>query len=404
MSKFNLANNHPLIPNANTYICQKKFVSIHSTDRDITRFPDSSSFEITLPQDYLNVQTIRLASWSFPANYNVFSGKYHNLNFVFEFTEIYNPADHATNNPLLSAIYAALNQHKTFIITIETGFYNPDQMMNELTNRMNTEVTTYLKQFFETNTAYSYALDLFVEYTDFVVMYNSVKQNLWFGNRSSGFAILNNSVVYKEARTIENSCSRALPEFANWGLPFFLGFTREIVSSKPSINVNEYRFYYGNVSILGDNGVWITPETYPGAKVHFLQAPLKINFMGPAYFYMELNANSTTLNSIDETSPYNLSSYTITSNNTNGIVNAAFAKIAIPTTPISQWFDEGTVPYKWFDPPAERIRKLKVTLRYHDGQLVDFNSFEYSFMIEFTLLSPQIERRKNVNTFCGTDL
>ena len=194
-----------------------------------------------------------------------------------------------------------------------------------------------------------------------------------------------------------------MPEFANWGLPFFLGFTRDPVDSKPSTNVNEYRFYYGDAVNFGDNGVWIIPANYPGAVVHFLQAPLKINFMGPAYFYIELSTNNTNLNSIDETSPYNLSPYTTSTNNTNGIVNAAFGKLAIPTTPIAQWFDEGMIPYKWFDPPAERIRKLKVTLRYHDGQLVDFNSFEYSFMLEFTLITPQIERKQNITVFCSND-
>ena len=91
----------------------------------------------------------------------------------------------------------------------------------------------------------------------------------------------------------------------------------------------------------------------------------------------------------------------ITTNQTNGIVNSAFAKIAIPTTPISQWFDNNeTNPYKWFDPPMERLRKLKIKLRYHDGTLVDFSGFDYSFMLELTLLNPQIPRNMNVSKFC----
>jgi len=69
----NIFNNHPLIQNTNSYSYEQKFISIHSEDRDISKFPNSALFEIELPQDYLNVVSARLSSWSFPANYNVFS-------------------------------------------------------------------------------------------------------------------------------------------------------------------------------------------------------------------------------------------------------------------------------------------------------------------------------------------
>jgi hypothetical protein len=95
------------------------------------------------------------------------------------------------------------------------------------------------------------------------------------------------------------------------------------------------------------------------------------------------------LNCIDETSPYNVSEYTLTTNKTNGIVNSAFAKIPIPTTPMSQWFDKESNPYKLFLPPAERIRKLKIKIRYHNGELVNFGIFNFSFMLEFSLYSSQ---------------
>jgi hypothetical protein len=103
---------------------------------------------------------------------------------------------------------------------------------------------------------------------------------------------------------------------------------------------------------------------------------------------MELNGH----NCIDETSPYNVSNFTLQTNETNGIVNSAFAKIPIPTTPISQWFDRDSMPYKFYNPPAERIRKLFIKLRYHNGQTVNFDVFNYSFVIEFTLQYPQITR------------
>jgi hypothetical protein len=53
-------------------------------------------------------------------------------------------------------------------------------------------------------------------------------------------------------------------------------------------------------------------------------------------------------------------------------------------------------PFKYFNPPAERIRKLKIKLRYHNGQIIDFGQFEYSFMIELSLLRPQQERSYSI--------
>jgi hypothetical protein len=110
--------------------------------------------------------------------------------------------------------------------------------------------------------------------------------------------------------------------------------------------------------------------------------------MGPAYFYMDIEG----LNCIDETSPFNISEFTIKTNQTNGIVNSAFAKIAVPTTPISQWFDRDSLPYKYYYPPAERIRRLKIRFRYHNGQTVQFGVFNFSFVLEFMLQSPQLLR------------
>ena len=95
------------------------------------------------------------------------------------------------------------------------------------------------------------------------------------------------------------------------------------------------------------------------------------------------------LNCIDETSPYNVSNFTLTTNKSNGIVNSSFAKIPIPTTPMSQWFDGDAQSYKLYLPPAERIRKIKVKLRYHNGEIVNFGVFNYSFTLEFNMYSSQ---------------
>ena len=417
MSSFNTSSTHPLIPNANQYYIERKYVSIHSEDRDILKYPNSSEFEIELPQDYLNVHSAKLSTWSFPANYNVFSPLNFNIAMTFKFIKLYNPGEHGYSDPLTEAIFAGLYSliGNQYIVRIETGFYNPSQMATELTNKFNESVSNILIEFFTNTPAYNYALALFTGYNRFNIVYNSVGQRLWFGNTADQFELTNDYINQFNEDNVGTQCIRRqqLPSLANWGLPAYLGFTRcpapslsaaEVEATMNNANNIIYgynpeiinvsgdvpRFYYGDVN-PGDNGFWLVPSL-PGATVYFLQAPAKINFMGPSYIYLDIDG----LNCIDETSPYNMSQFTLHTNETNGRVNSAFAKIPITTTPIAQWFDSEQAPYKHFNPPSERIRKLKCRLRYHNGQKVDFGLFEYSFMLEFTLLRPQNERKYTI--------
>ena len=69
----NVSTNHPIISNAQEYMFDKKYVSIHSHDINILKYPNISDFEIELPQDYCNVQSVTLSSFQFPNNINNFS-------------------------------------------------------------------------------------------------------------------------------------------------------------------------------------------------------------------------------------------------------------------------------------------------------------------------------------------
>lgn len=405
-----LFNNHPLIYNSNQYFFERKYLSVHSEDRDYIKYPNSNEFEVTLPQDYLNVVSTRLASWSFPSNYNVFSAvSNYNVNMVFKFTNLYNPGENKVSDPLLEGVFAALYNSidENFIITIESGFYNPDQMATELTNKFNEAVNVKILQFFEDNPVeYANAKKLFLGYNRFKIVYNSVSMKLWFGNTADQFVLQNTEVALITSVLGQSNClkNKALPEFDSWGLPGYLGFSR---CDAPALSVSEYlaidaqrpdigfitdspvpRFYYGDaVPGSGDDGYWLLPGA-PGATVYFLEAPYKISFMGPDHIYMEVDG----MNCIDETVPWNISEYTVHNNQTNGIVRSSFAKIPLPSTPISQFYDRDAISYKYWNPPAERISKIKVKFRYHNGQLVQFGQFNFTFLIEFNLLRPQQER------------
>jgi len=392
----NVNTNHPLVHNAQDYLVYKKYISIHSEDRNIIKHPQSNTFEIELPEDYLNVSKMSLYSWNFPSNYDTFSLANGNITMTFKINKPYNPNENGLVDPLQSAIYEALFYHtnEDFTITIEEGFYNPTQMTVELTNRFNQVVTDYLVLYFESHSYHS-LIPLLVEaggYQQFTIVYNNVGQKIWFGNRSSGFILTNSTSLQVDfATTNLRNCingNQSLPDYSNWGLPSNLGFVRCDQPSIATSNINTVRFYYGDL-FPGDGGYWLIPDpNLPNSQVHYTKAIYKINLMGNADFYMEISG----YNCIDETSPFNLSNFTQQTNQTNSIVNGSFAKISITSTPLSQYYDKNFLPYKFFYPPAERIRKLIFKLRYHDGSPVEFGVFNFSFMLEFDLLLPQINR------------
>jgi len=273
-------------------------------------------------------------------------------------------------------------------------------MVTKLQNKFNFVVSKRIRVYLTANSLTD-LLTQFNEqggYTKFVIVYNSVGQKIWFGNTSDEFMLANEAVslIGTLADNLFCASKAQLPEFDNWGLPANLGLSRcntTAISIKDSVTGEPFtpRFFYGDVN-AGDNGFWLVPDpTLTNSVVYFIEPPYKINLMGPAYFYMELIGN----NCIDETSPYTVNKFTLSTNITNGITNSSFAKIGIPSTPISQWFDKDSLPYKMYWPPADRIRKLNVKFRYHNGQLVNFGAFPYSFAIEFTQLQSQQNRRVN---------
>lgn len=399
---YNLHTNHPIQANAQEYLSYNKYVSIHSEDRDIIKYPNSSVFEIEMPEDICNIVSVKLVDWSFPSNYNTFSKEFGNITMTFKITNPYNPSQYDVKDPLLEGIYECLflTQQDVYTIAIEEGFYTPQQMVTELTNKFNEVVTIRIRDYFTNQIKFNELLDIFLNYDRFVVAYNQVKQNIWFGNTTDGF-VITTSIDYVLSQNLNfaqckyNRFGQTLPDSSNCGLPSNLGLT---IIDTSAISVNDYspRFYYGDVN-YGDGGFWLIPSPLKGSQVYYIDSTNKVNLMGPAYLYMEIDG----LNNIDETSPYNNSAFTRHTNETNGRVNTAFAKIPIPTTPLSQYFDKNQVAYKYFSPPAERIRKLNIKIRYHNGRIANFSTFPFSFVLEFNVLQPQILRKGNVVSALG---
>ncbi len=432
---------HPLITNAQEFLYCKKYVSIHSEDRDIVKFPDSAEFEIELPEDICNVATVQLYDWTFPANYNTFSPQHSNVTMTFSIPTPYNPTDISGGSvdELSANIYYALtafNQGQVlggeFRVVIEEGYYTPQQMVIELTRKFNYVVNQYLASFFATQAtnpaltqaqrdSYQQSYTQITATTDsgynrFLIVYHPVNQKIWFGNVADQFCLRNETIAKESAQSEGVYCGSGraqLPDYSNWGLPSNVGLTRtdnlatNLPSTAGSPSIGTYldtgiwvpRFYYGDIT-PGDDGYWLVPDaSLPGSTVFWVESSYKINLMGPAYMYLEIDK----MNCIDETSPFSNSTFAQRTNGTTGIVNSSFAKIAIPTTPITQWFDKQSLPYKWFNPPAERVRRMRFRIRYHNGQLVNFGVFNYTFTLEFTLQMPQILQHVKKASFTPID-
>lgn len=400
-------NNYPILNNTHDYLFTKKYLSIHSEDRDVPKYPLSSKFDIELPQEYLNVVKVKLVEWSFPSNYYTFSKILKNLYMAFQISEPYNAPllmDHASPNyPLQLAIYEGLLAHANnlFVLQIDEGFYNPTQMAAELTNRLNKTITDYLNYYFISQGVSQVIIDEFNQsyssgelgYQEFVVFYNLVAQKLYFGNRSSRFIIP--SIITPLPTEFVNEffflgCTfKSLPQFIDRILLFNLGFD-PIPATTVTLTDQKYtRVYYEDPNTSATNGIWLTPSTdiHPNCNVSYIIPKNQINFMGPSHFYLDI----IELNNMDEFNPYPLipAISEIINDTPPNRVNSAFCKISVNSTPISQWYDRDNSAFKLFNPPLERLKKLRIRVRYHDGSLVNFGLFAYSLTLEISMFSPQ---------------
>jgi hypothetical protein len=148
-------------------------------------------------------------------------------------------------------------------------------------------------------------------------------------------------------------------------------------------------------SIIDSTNVYfyIIPQFKPLFNPRLPSDNYAVNYDTYNYIYMEIDG----LNTIDEYLPYTESQYNLMN---SGISNASFAKMKISTqdsliTP--PFVRKVFYNYKYFNPPAERIRKLKIKFRYNNNVLVNFNGGSYSFILEFTLYDNQIQKKYNLS-------
>lgn len=330
--------NHPLIPREQTYTVDRKLVTIHTEDRDVNQWPEPNHFEVSIPETLLNVESIRLVEIMLPANYYTFSNRNQN-------TKLWITCGTDTNE-----------------ITISEGFYSePEELASELTAAIN---------------AQTWAAGV-----TFSVSYNRVSQKFWFTETSGASFTLD----FDKQSDYDLSCNGyekiVFGNYTKWGLPWYLGFNKQSYSS--SFTTTEIVFNYDGTTAVAANN-------------YYVAAPATLNVLGESAIYMELDK----YNSMDEIKPYSVNTNNLHNNDYNGRVNSAFAKIPVIATPHAQFFDSRNAFLQnvaHYNPPIEKIKKLKFTFRYHDGRLVDFKNSNFNFTIAFNILQNEQLRDYIVN-------
>lgn len=88
-NNFMLHTSQPLIKPENTFVLDRKLISIHSVDRDHQKWPNSNQFGIDLGVAFSNVQSMRLVNFAVPTNNYTFSTAYQNTMMSFSYTHYY---------------------------------------------------------------------------------------------------------------------------------------------------------------------------------------------------------------------------------------------------------------------------------------------------------------------------
>jgi hypothetical protein len=510
MSNFNLQTSHPLIKSEQTFVLDRKVISIHSIDRDYAKWPNSNHFGIDLGEAFHNVQSLRLINYSIPTNNYTFSTSYQNtkISFTYKTDVIFNFANLAdfngitvrqyidktlnvtfgfpagttssfnqwflsqnnrdmkvsylnTNNIYIDALTNAdgnwsnadtINGYMVkvtwtpnpFQITIPEGLYTANDLAKTVETLMNKEVFNLSADLnhncfpiLQSNVDNHNADTSFLPVSNngalfyrnpqnvagwglkpFVVYYDKVSNKIKIGCNEGNFSLMsNNQEIYDPECDVNKAIFH---QYTKWGLPAYLGFNKKLYNGNIT-DISNSDFYTkskGGLFVNDSNStIWITPngiktikisdtnDTQPNwnkisvtkynTNVCSMSAENNLDIGGEDAMYIEIDR----YNNIDEIYPYSERTGHLYNNDLGHRVNGSFAKIALPTNNFTQ--SSGTrnnmvLNIFHSDPPIQRIDRLKIKFRYHDGRLVDFKNLPTSLTLELNMLKDEQTRGKRV--------
>jgi hypothetical protein len=233
-------HNNPLIKTKHNFVLDRKILFIDSNDRDKERWPNPAEFEISCPQNYNNVESLRLVNIMLP-------------NFF------YNISEHLQTNKM--RVDTSINGIPTItIITLEDGCYNYNQLQEALQTKFK-------------------AID-----NRFDVSYNPINRKFTFlYTENNGpafnfrFDLPNNYSCVKDSYKTD-----VYAQHSNWGLGFILGFEKIKYSSYgiPHNAHTHQQLISPNPCDLGDNKcIYIELEKYN--KCDEIKPFLHYNYSNP---------------------------------------------------------------------------------------------------------------------------
>ena len=176
-------HHHPLIKTSHNFVLDRKVLFIDSNDRDIERWPSASEFEINCPQNYTNVESLRLSHIMLP-------------NFFYNISE-----QLRTNKMIIE-----LSGGSPFEIKLEDGYYNYTQLQ-----------TTLQQSLINIDISFS------VNYSDVNRKFSFVHLTRIFSFR---FDLPNSYDCGKD-----NYKTDVYAQHSNWGLGYILGFEKNKYTS-----------------------------------------------------------------------------------------------------------------------------------------------------------------------------
>ena len=309
---------HQLIERKQNFTLDRKVLSVDTNDRDIDKWPNPCEFEVSCPQSYNNIESIRLLNIQTP-------------------NKFYNISEYLQNNKFKIEISGT---NLDFII-LEDGYYTIENLVKSLNNA-----------------------------TTISVKYNEVNNKIYFGHNHS-FTMYFNDSDLSYNNCYNSNYNNIYKQHSKWGLGAILGFNKEIVTSSTQSTKQKFQHESSNWS----SGHYI------------IEPPKSVDLDEYQNIYIEIDK----LNKSDEIKPYIVDKI----NNTNsGIMNSFFAKVPIFKNEQNQSINakdfciEGV---SYFQPPLEKISKLKIKIRYHNGLLVDLQNYNISMTFEINQIRNEIK-------------
>ena len=361
----NLNSQHHIIQNNTNFMIERKLVSIHSNDRDYSKYPNSNQFHIKLGSQFDNVQSVRLVDYQFPKKMYVFSDNYCNTKF-----DIYYEAD---GKPIIGAsshdfskedakiikeglsINLTTVKFKKLTVVIPEGNYTLPQLNAILNNKIPTTILTCDYSDIENK--------LYFQSADDKKFFFDFKNQPSYDNVNSGVKL-----------TIFN-------QHINWGAGYHLGFSKNYIFSKISTAVIQYQ---------KDNSVSASEQIAQNKIYIISENPLLIE--SDPVIYLDIDK----LNQMDEIIPYSERTTSRYNDNSSYKNNGAFAKINMSNAAYA--YNPSKIKDVFYsDTPIKSLDRLEIKVRHHDGRLVDFRNKEYSMVLEINCLRDKYDNGKRVN-------